>query len=97
MAQAVPQMFKGGLPTSLTQYFGVDIEREIRGAKAALGRSNILRKTEVHVRHRCRRIPNDDLTFEMFRQERKEMLPTSLRKNVFGWLEGAVTARNSFW
>src|ERR1700704_3271578 len=96
MAQAVPQMLKGGLPSSLTQYFGVDIKREVRGTKAALGRTHILRKPKVHVRHRCRRIPNDDLSFEMLRQEREEMLPTGLCKNVFGWLEGAVTARKSF-
>lgn len=83
-------------PISLTQHLGVDIKREVCGAKAAFGRTNILRKTEVHVRHRRRRIPNDDLTFEMFRQERKEMLPTGLRKNVFGRLEGAVTTRKSF-
>src|SRR6266849_2515867 len=96
MAQAVPQMPKGGLPSSLTQYFGIDIKREVRGAKAALGRTNILRKTEVHVRHRCRRIPNDDLIFEMFRQEREEMLQTGLCKNVFGRLEGAVATWKSF-
>ena len=92
MAQAMPQMLKGGLPSSLAQCFGVHIKREVRGAKATLGGTNIIRKTKVHVRYRCRRIPNHDLSFELFRQEREEMLPTGLGKNVFGRLEGAVLA-----
>src|SRR5258708_135120 len=96
MAQPMPQVLKGGLPSSLAQYFGVHIKREVRGAKATLGGTNILRKSKVHVRYRCRRIPNDDLPFEMFRQEREEMLPTGLGKSVFRRLEGSVATRKPF-
>src|SRR5258708_5303237 len=96
MAQAMPRMLKGGLPSSLAQYFGVHIKREVRGAKATLGGANILRKTKVHVRYRCRWIPNDDLSFELFRQEREKMLPTGLGKSVFRRLEGAVATRKPF-
>src|SRR6267378_337282 len=78
VTHALPEARESSLPSGLTQCIRIDVESEVRAAKSPLRRTDIFRKSEVHVRDRRGGIPDNDLPPEMLRKEAEEMISAGL-------------------